>query len=84
MSKELLKTVCAEVASLKKQVACADMENPDSNSHMAEAGQVSEHCLIPLNFALVSCNRAEKLTRVLGNKFVNTVDPVAQQLGHDE
>lgn len=82
-SERMLMEVRAEVASLKEQVANADIEKVRSDKVLAEVRGESEKRLVRRNVALVGRDRAEKLTRSLVTASVNAIDAVIQQSSHE-
>lgn len=73
----------ADVASLKEQMLCADMEKADQERNVLEVGEISKKLMVFPEAALVAMDRAEKLTRPLVVENGNSVDTVALQLRHN-
>lgn len=55
----------------------------DSYKHLDEVRKESEQFMVRYNVALVGCNRADKLTRLLVAELVNVANTVFQQLSYD-
>lgn len=82
-SDKSLKTVHAEMALLKEQVARADTNKANSDKLLAQVREESEECMVRLNVAFIGGNRAEKLTLSLVAESVNAFDVVLQQFRYE-
>lgn len=78
-----MKTVIAEVASLKRQVARADTGKTDSNQLVAEMLEELGQRMMRLKLVIVGCNPSKKLTCALVIETVSAVDSVVQWLGYN-